>query len=158
MAGVETGNLNHTQNSKTIEYYKLNGKYIGEIAQWALCSGALGLPMIFLSGDQAACDEAADLIPDITTAAVKQGMSRTSAVCLSKEKSCELIRNQIAQAVRKHKTTPIKPLVWPGPYTLEKRFFHSHIPDMLTNNPLVKRVDNLTVRLESENILDIIYA
>ena len=33
MAGVQTGNLNHTQNSSSIDYYKLNGKKIGEIAQ-----------------------------------------------------------------------------------------------------------------------------
>ncbi len=157
MAGIETGNLNHTQNSKNIDYYRLNGQYIGEIAQWSLYCGALGLPMIFLSGDQAACDEAADLIPGITTAAVKKGMNRTSAICLSKERSQELIKSQIAKAFQNHKQNPIEPLVWPGPYKLEKRFFQSNMPDIFATNPLVKRVDNLTVLLESDNILDIIY-
>ena len=36
MEGTADGNLNYTQSSRTVEYYKLNGKYIGEIAQWAL--------------------------------------------------------------------------------------------------------------------------
>ena len=52
MAGVTGGNLAHTQSSRHIDYYKLNGKPIGEIAQWALYCGALGLPMIFLSGEK----------------------------------------------------------------------------------------------------------
>ena len=51
MAGLRTSNQNHTQNSRTIDYYKLNGQLIGEIAQFALYNGSLGLPMIFLSGD-----------------------------------------------------------------------------------------------------------
>ncbi len=52
---------------------------LGEIAQWAL-RGALGLPVIFLSGDHAACREIEALIPGVTTAAVKQGLSCTSAI------------------------------------------------------------------------------
>src|SRR5215204_3250843 len=31
MAGTSTGNQNHTQNSTSIDYYKLNDKLIGEI-------------------------------------------------------------------------------------------------------------------------------
>ena len=74
MMGVQDANLNHTQQSRIIEWYKLNGQLIGEIAQWSLMMGALGLPMIFLSGDGAACREAENLIPGITTAAVKKGL------------------------------------------------------------------------------------
>ena len=52
MAGVRTSNQNHTQNGRTIDYYKLNGERIGEIAQFSLYRGALGLPMFFLSGEE----------------------------------------------------------------------------------------------------------
>ena len=71
MAGVVGGNLAHTQSSRHIDYYKLNDKPIGEIAQWALYCGALGLPMIFLSGDNDACREVEDLIPGVTTVETK---------------------------------------------------------------------------------------
>ena len=50
MAGTLTGNQNHTQDSKRIDYYKLNGAPVGEIGQCTLFCGALGLPLIFLSG------------------------------------------------------------------------------------------------------------
>ena len=71
MASVATSNQNHTQSSRTINYYRLNGKLIGEIAQFGLYHGDLGLPLIFLSGEEDACIEAEDLIPEITTVAVK---------------------------------------------------------------------------------------
>ncbi|MBN1555475.1 MAG: M55 family metallopeptidase [Phycisphaerae bacterium] len=158
MAGVEDGNLNHTQDSRAVDSYTLNGNPIGEIVQFALYHGALGLPLIWLTGDEAACREARDLIPDITTTAVKKGLSRLCAISLSAEVSRELIRKDAIKAVENHKRNPIPPLTWPGPYVLEKRFFHSHSKDAYVNHPMAEIVDSQTVRLRSENILDILYA
>ncbi len=158
MAGVSNGNLNHTQSSRTVEYYKLNGKFIGEIAQWALYCGALDVPMIFLSGDQAACKEAENLIDGIITAPVKEGLNRGSAISLSQKDAHNLIKSSLKQAIRKHKQTPVPPLKWQGPYILEKRFLFTETADSFASNPLYKRIDAKTVQLESDNILDIIYA
>jgi D-amino peptidase len=157
MAGVADGDLAHTQSSQTIDTYTLNGKPIGEIAQWALYCGTLGVPVIFLSGDHAACREIEALIPGITTAAVKQGLSRTSAITLSKEAARDLIRTQIRAALEGHRADPIPPLVWEPPYVLEKRFFHTHTADQAEGQPGVERVDSQTVRLRSDSILDLIY-
>lgn len=157
MAGVASGTLNHTQSSQTIEYYKLNGREIGEIAQFALYHGAFGLPLVFLSGDSEACKEAEQLISGIVTAEVKVGMSRQSAISLSKERSRKLIRERIAEAVASHKKNPIPPLVWDGPFELEKRFLFTENADGFQNNALYERVDAKTVRRRSDSILDIIY-
>ena len=157
LAGVADGNLAHTQSSRSIDIYTLNGKPIGEIAQWALYCGALGLPVIFLSGDRAACREIEDLIPGITTAAVKQGLSRTSAITLSKEASRELIRSRSREALQRHSLAPIAPLVWESPYVLEKRYFHTDTADAAASQPGFERVDSQTVRLRSDSILDLIY-
>ncbi len=159
MCGVVDGTLNHTQSSRGIEYYKLNGREIGETAQWALYNGALGLPLIFLSGDEAACREARELIPGITTAAVKVGLSRESAISLSIQKSHELIRTSIGEAIRKQREKPIPPLTWPGPYLLEKRGLFTTLAQGYENHPLLhKIIDGKTIQLKSDNIQDIIYA
>ena len=158
MAGVERGNLNHTQCSTSIEYYKLNGKYIGELAQWALCAGAYGVPLIYVSGDEATASEARDLIPDIVTVTVKKGLSRTSAISYSISESHQRIRDGMKQALNRNRNTPILPLKWQGPFTLEKRYFHSGNVDSYASNPYAKIIDPLTVQLISNNILDIIYA
>ncbi|KPK85563.1 MAG: hypothetical protein AMJ81_03370 [Phycisphaerae bacterium SM23_33] len=157
MAGAARGNLNHTQSSKSVDCYKLNGRPIGEIAQFALYHGALGLPLIFLSGDQAACEEAAELIPGIVTVSVKQGLGRNSAISLSAEQARRRIRQGVIQAIRNHQKNPIAPLEWPGPYVLEKRFFHTDVADAAAAAPDAERVDAQTVRLRSDDIREIIY-
>ena len=157
MAGVVDGNLAHTQSSGTIDCYTLNDIPIGETAQFALQCGALRVPTIFLSGDHAACREAEALIPGITTAAVKQGLSRNSAISLSKEAARDLIRVRIQQAVEKQRADPLPPLVWDPPYILVKRYFHTDVADRAMAQPGVERVDSQTVRLRSDNVLDILY-
>lgn len=158
MAGVQTGNLNHTQSSATIDYYKLNGKKIGEIAQWALLAGSFGIPLIFLSGDDAACQEAKELILGIETVSVKQGLGRHSAISLSAQAAAEKIRIGIASALKKHLAQPVKPFVLNGPFILEKRFFHTETVDAVCSDPRYKRIDAQTVQIASNNISDIIYA
>ncbi len=158
MAGVSDGGLNHTQNSRAIVEYKLNGQPIGEIAQTALSLGALGLPLIFLSGDEAACREAETLQPGITTAAVKRSLSRTCAISLAPAAARSLIRDRVSEALGRHRTHPLAPLTWTGPYVLEKRFFYTELADGYDDHPLATRIDSRTVQLQSDNILDIIYA
>jgi len=157
MAGTVDGNLNHTQSSATIEYITLNGRPIGEIAQFALDVGAMGLPVIFLSGDEAACREAEQLIPAITTVAVKKGLSRGSAVSLSAPEARRRIQEGVKEALAKHAGQPIPPLVWPGPYVLEKRFFHTHVADAAAAAPGAQRVDSVTVRLRGDDVRAIVY-
>jgi len=158
MAGTETGALNHTMNSETVEYHKLNGRTIGEIAQFALYCGALGLPMIFLSGDDVACKEAEDLVAGITTVSVKQGLSRTCAISLAPAEARRRIREAAEQAIARHVGKPLDPLIWPGPFELEKRFFHTETADTYATCPFATRIDARTVRLAGDDILDIIYA
>lgn len=157
MAGIAQSNQNHTQNSRSIDYYKLNGHPIGEIAQFALYNGALGLPLIFLSGEEAACREAEELIPGIVTAAVKVGLGRNSAISLSAPKARGLIEERIQEAVASYRADPLPPLVWPGPFELEKRFFFTDEADAAAQQPGAERVDDQTVRYRGGDIREIVY-
>ena len=157
MAGVATANMNHTQSSRAIDYIKLNGKPIGEIAQFALYRGASGVPLIFLSGDEAACHEAEELVPGITTAAVKKGLGRNSAISLAAPAAHALIRDRVRQAIQRQREKPLPPVRWEGPYVIEKRFFHTDVADMAVAALDIERVDSRTVRFRSDNIQDIIY-
>ena len=149
--------MNHTQNSRAIDYYQLNGRKIGEIAQFALYCGAMGVPMIFLSGEEDACREAQAFIPDIATAAVKQGLGRGSAISLSAPESHRRIHAGARQAVERQRSSPIPPLVWEGPYVLEIRYFSTSDADARAAQPGVERVDSLTVRLYDQSIINLIY-
>lgn len=157
MAGVVTGNQSHTQSSRTIDFIQLNGQRIGEIAQFALYYGGLGLPLIFVSGEEAACEEAEELIPGITTVSVQKGLSRSAAISLSAHEARHRIREGIGLAITRHLETPLAPLHWDGPYVLEKRFFYTDVADASASSPGAERVDGQTVRFRGDNILDIIY-
>ena len=157
MAGTPNGNLCHTQNSRTVEAYTLNGRRIGELTQFALYVGAFSIPLLFLSGDDAACREAETFVPGITTTTVKKGLSLHSAISVSAPEARRRLGEGVAEALANHRSQAVAPLSWPGPYVLEKRFFHSSHADAALR-PGVERVDAQTVRLRSENILDIIYA
>lgn len=157
MAGVQTANQNHTQSSRAIDYIKLNGQPIGEIAQFALYHGAFDQPLIFLGGDEAACREAEALVPGITTAAVKKGLGRNSAISMAAPAARALIRERARRAVQKHREDPLPSVKCDPPYVLEKRFFHTDVADIAAGAPDAQRLDSQTVRFRSDNIQAIIY-
>ena len=64
----------------------------------------------------------------------------------------------VKAAIAAHQGNPVQPLVWEGPFVLEKRFFHSDAADAEAARPDVERVDSQTVRLRTDDIRDIIYA
>jgi D-amino peptidase len=161
MAGTADGNLGHTQDSQSITSYHLNGKPIGEIAQFALFAGSYGVPIVFLSGDEAACREVSELIPRVATVAVKKGLGRNSAVSVSAQKARESIHRGVKEAIAQHRKEPIAPLRWPGPYVLEKRFYTTdRVEEYRTiarSNPSIEIVDSLTVRFKGTDIRALVY-
>ena len=157
MAGTIDGNLNHTQCSVTIEYYKLNGQPVGEIAQFALYQGSLNRPLIYLSGDEAACREAEALVPGIVTTAVKKGLGRQCALCLSPAESRRKIREDVKKAIANHRAKPIAPVTLPAPWTLEKKFTASQYADSECNDPNFQRIDSTTVRIQLKDIKEALW-
>ena len=131
-ANTNGAHLAHTM-SFAIEQYTLNDMPIGEMGLCMLQAGYFGVPTIFLSGDQAACDEARSLVPNIETAAVKEGVTRGSASGLSAEEneafnSCgihlhpdrarALIREHAYRAVQR--IPEFAPFCIDSPYTLTR--------------------------------------
>lgn len=158
MAGVVTGNLHHTGSSKTVDWVKINGRMVGEMAEFALGMGALDIPLIFLSGDDETCDEARQFIPEIHAVSVKKGLGRHAAISVSAHEARRRIREGVVQAVRRHREHPMPPLKWPGPYVRETRYFTTDIADSAAHRRNVERVDGQTVRVISDNVLDVLWS
>jgi D-amino peptidase len=116
MAGPE-GCLSHTQNLR-VRCISINGRPIGEFGIQAAIAGDYGMPTILVSGDDVACAQARDLVPDIETAVVKRATSRFSAWCLAPQRARELIRDRMTAAV--HRWREIKPFAIPGPVTFRE--------------------------------------
>ncbi len=80
MMGTPDGVLCHTQSSRSENRYWYNGVESGELAQVAAVAGHYGVPTIMVTGDIAACREAATFFgPHCVNVAVKRGLSREAA-------------------------------------------------------------------------------
>jgi D-amino peptidase len=99
MAGAKGGVLAHSQSSATIQRITLNGREVGEIGQVAAIAGHFDIPVIMLSGDQAACDEIKEIQPKVVTVAVKRLLGKASTLSLSHDEAKRQIASAAEQAV-----------------------------------------------------------
>jgi D-amino peptidase len=107
------------------------------------------VPVILVTGDQAACAEAAALIPGVTTGAVKQATGFQAAECLSPEVTQPRIREAAIQALRQHRERGLpKPLALTTPVRLAVELGSPAMADIGSLIPGVCRVD--ARRLEAE--------
>lgn len=78
-AGTVGGFLDHTFSSTKWFCHKINGIEMSELSFHALLCGAYGVPMVACIGDEAACRQAKEYIPDIYVGAVKIAEKRNHA-------------------------------------------------------------------------------
>lgn len=100
MAGVLNATLEHSLSSATIQNFWINGQKGGEIAINAAIAGDKGVKVILVTGDDKACEEARALMPWVTTAEVKKGLTWNGAMLLPRGKAHALIRQKTIEAVR----------------------------------------------------------
>lgn len=120
MAGTPQAPLCHTYSSRSIEYYRLNGRPIGEFGCRAALAGSYGIPTLFLAGDDQAVREAKQLVPDLVGVATKRGLGIEAALHLSPARSREQIRAAATEAMGRIRWIP--PYRVAGPYALEIRY------------------------------------
>jgi D-amino peptidase len=121
MAGTKDAPLCHTYSSRTVEHFKLNGRFVGELGARAILAGSMGVPTVFVAGDDKAAAEARALVPRIHTAVVKQGLGPELALHLSPAAARALIRRIAAEATADIGSIP--PVTMAPPYELEVRVY-----------------------------------
>ena len=108
MAGAKNCILCHTQ-SFSVQGIYLNGKAVGELGQVAAIAGYFNIPVIMLTGDQAACEEMLAFQPKAETVAVKQLAGKASALSLAHAEARARIQAAARRAVeRLREFTPWK--------------------------------------------------
>ena len=99
MEGTLGGVLAHTMSSKTVQFYKLNGKYIGEIDMDAYIAASHSKPSVFFAGGDIACSQAKRAVESIITVTTKHEISRNEAEFRDNEELFEEIGEKIVKAV-----------------------------------------------------------
>ncbi|MEU6045489.1 M55 family metallopeptidase [Streptomyces griseus] len=136
-AGEGPGVLAHTMNDAILDV-RVAGRSLGEIGLNAAMAGHLGVPVVLLSGDDAACAEAADLIPEAVTVPVKEALGAVAAVTLHPEEAGDRLRRAAADAITRRAEIPPLTLA-PAPLDVEVDLAGAHTVDLATLVPGVSR-------------------
>lgn len=95
---MSNGNpLSHTMET-AVQKVCINGERASEFTINAYMAAYLGIPIVFLSGDEALCEAAKQLVPGIRTVASKTGMG-SAVMSRHPDVVCDDIRDTMRQAL-----------------------------------------------------------
>lgn len=151
MAGTINAFLNHTYSGKW-HNYMINGRRFGELGMWAMASGHFDVPMLMVSGDLAACQEAASFFNCVKTVVVKYANGTNEAEPVDLDMAVENIREIAKKSMSLVGIAkPFKPLL---PMEIKIEYKSTFYAEKFLNNPEVERVDGRTLRKISNSLLD----
>jgi D-amino peptidase len=143
----------HSYSSLGIQRILMNGKEVGEVETAAAVAGWFGVPVILLTGDQAAAEDLLAIVPEAETAVVKEGLGYYACVSLSAEAAQSLIAEKAQAAFRKIGTIP--PYKIEGPVTIEvERTTRNTLSPSEPLLPQIERVDARTLRYRGEDFME----
>jgi len=113
-AGTPNGVLDHTSSGNVADV-SVNGFSLPETGYNALMAGYYDVPVVFVAGDKAVCEQAEELLGAIETVAVKEGIG-AAALNLHPEVAREQIRAGVERALRN--LDDYQPYKLSAPYTM----------------------------------------
>ncbi|WP_066308361.1 M55 family metallopeptidase [Bacillus sp. FJAT-29814] len=131
----------------------INDVAVGELGFNAYVAGYYDVPVIMVAGDDGASLEAQQLIPNITTAVVKEAISRSAAKSLTPAKAGQLLREKTALAIQN--SDKVKPLTPPDRPLLGIEFTNYGEAEWANLMPGTEIVPGTTiVRFQAKDILE----
>jgi len=143
----------HTISSGRLADVRLNGRSVLEAGINAAIAGHFGVPVIMMSGDDAAIAEATALLGDIEGAVVKWNYSFHSAKTLTPAAAYELIGEKVKAAIRR--LDEFEPFVLQSPITLDVRFKNYQPSQVLAYLSIVERTDAHSIRFVGSDIVEV---
>jgi D-amino peptidase len=152
MNGAADAFYSYTVNETAWHEYYLNGNMLGDIGIAAAYFGAFNIPIIAVSGDKMACEEAKSLLGDLPCAIVKTALKRNVAKSLTEEEAKEEIGKACQMGAEKAKQ--IAPYVVEQPCEVKVRFNRVDFCDdcMSYNFGVAKRIAPLVAAKTIEKI------
>ncbi len=143
----------HTLSSARYADVSLNGATMPEAGISAAIAGHFGVPVIMISGDDAAVAEAQRVIGDVEGAVVKWNYSFHSAKTLTPESAYRLIAHKVQSAIGRLRD--FRPFVVDTPVTLRLRFKNYRPSQVLAYLPNVDRPDAHSIQFVGNDIVEI---
>jgi len=144
-AGME-GVLAHTYLANSITGVWLNGERASEGLLNAAVVAEYGVPVVLVTGDDVACEDALGYAPEALKVAVKDHVSRYAAVCRTPARTAADIRAAAKEAAA---LAGRREPVAAGPFTVEVEFDAEHLAMAVTVVPGVVRAGERKVAYTS---------
>jgi D-amino peptidase len=149
-AGME-GVLAHTYLANSITRVWLNDRRASEGLLNACVVAEYGVPVVLVTGDDIACEDALGYAPEALKVAVKDHISRYAAVCRTPARTAADIRAAAREAAGlavRHEP------VSEGPFTVAVEFDAEHLAMAATVVPGVERIGERKVAYTSERMYE----
>ncbi len=143
-AGNTDGIAAHTISGADFSSVKINGIEMTEGGINALIAGHFGVPVVMISGDDAAVREVSDMLGPIEGAVVKWHNSHASGRTLMPEAAQALIKEKAQAGLRRR--LELKPFRIEGPLILDLTYKNDEAAEIIAYLPNVELIDNHTVR------------
>ena len=110
----------HTYSSMTYQSIAIDGREMGEMEIDASVAGTFGVPLLFVSSDDKAVDQAKRSFPWIESVVTKHSFSFNGAISLHPTAACDAIYRAVTKAVSR--IDEMKPYELHGPHQVKIRF------------------------------------
>jgi len=137
------GVLSHSFMGHEIEDIWLDGRPVGEIGLAHATAAALGVPVVALTGDDAACAEMAEWDASVATVPVKYAHGRFAAELRPEAEARKAIEDAVAGALA---AAPARPAPDAADSTLTVRWQSASVPETLLGLPGVTSENSRTIR------------
>ena len=149
-AGIADGVMNHTVSGRAWQNLSFNGTLVGETGINAALCGHWGCPVLLVTGDEAVCGEARELLGDgLTTVAVKRGLGRFSARNIAPVRARQMIEDGTRKALSD--LTAVKPYDPGRPCEIVVEFATSDETEKYRHRPDIEILDSRRIASRADD-------
>jgi len=145
--------LSHTLSSSTLNYIKLNGEYASEFLIHGYAAATMGVPVVFISGDEGICKEANKVNKNIKTVVVNKGVGN-SVISIHPKLAVEKIKEGV-ESVLKGDVDKCK-IKLPERFEVELSFRNHGRAYKASFYPGIKQVSSTGLVFETDNYFEVL--
>lgn len=150
-AGRGGNPLSHTVSGRLFSRVELNGVVASEFLIYGLAAASVNVPVVFVSGDRALCEEASALVDGIVTVPVLEGFGASCRSLLPAE-SVRRMRDGVHRAV----TGRPGPMSLPSEFAFRLSFAKPFDAYARSFYPGVRQVSETDLLLETKRYFDVL--
>lgn len=147
-----TGVRAHTFSSANLTRVALNGTNVTEGSWNAAIAGHFGVPVVMMSGDDAAIAEVRKAVGNIEAAETKRSLGFHSALTLTPQAAASLIGERVRRGLERRRE--FAPLKVQTPVVVDVSFKNCMPAEVLAYLPLFERTDSHSIRFRASDMAE----